>query len=549
MYRSVFSFIFLVCTLLLRVPAFAQTGYVPLNDQFSNNLTGKLYNKNFRFHTSIRPYNYREIEKVVNVDSLRSAQRRNRVFAKSWKQKVWDKLFNDDAISLYKKDFTIQANPLMNFSAGYDATHHKKTWVNTRGFEIKGTLGKGLVFYTRFYENQAVFPEYLSNYVKDNLVVPGQGRIHVLLDNTGQHYYLDGKAFDYSMADGYVAWQTGKYVSFQFGHGKNFYGDGYRSLLLSDNSTANLFFKFSLDVWHLKYQVLLNQYLDIRDSTMTGGYARKFSAIHYLSWAISKRVSLSLFDAVVWSATDNQGQYRGFDFQYLNPMIFLRPVEFSIGSPDNALVGFNMSVIVGDHNVLYGQLLLDEFNLKNVLYHRGYWTNKQAVQLGFKAYDLFKIKNLYFQTEFNNVPPYTYSEREEIINYGAYNQPLADPFGANFRESVNFLRYNYKRFYFSYELLYSIYGTDPPGKNYGGDIYKSYLNHVSDYGNYIGQGIRNRLLYQDIRASYLINPRYNLNFTLGAVFRNLQTEGVGTTNTAYIYFGIRTSLRNLYYDF
>jgi len=30
---------------------------------------------------------------------------------------------------------------------------------------------------------------------------------------------------------------------------------------------------------------------------------------------------------------------RGIDFSYINPFIFLRPVEASNGSPDNALIG------------------------------------------------------------------------------------------------------------------------------------------------------------------------------------------------------------------
>jgi hypothetical protein len=381
------------------------------------------------------------------------------------------------------------------------------------------------------------------------MVVPGQGNIQVLINNTGLHYYLNKSGFDFNNASGYIAWQASKYLDFQFGHGKNFIGDGYRSLLLSDNSSDNLFFKATLNVWHLKYMVLLNQYVDLQDTTtLPGGFARKYSAIHYLSWAVSKRVTLSLFDAVVWSAVDTAGNYRGFDVQYLDPVIFLRPVEFNLGSPDNALLGINYSVIVGKHSVFYGQVMLDEFILSKFIAGQGYWANKQGFQFGFKTFDAFHIKNLYLQSEFNYVKPYTYSEQHESINYGASNQPLADPFGANFYESVNFARYHYKRFYFQYEFLYAIYGQDPPGLNYGGDIYKSYDTYVSAYGNYVGQGIRTRLLYHNLSASFLINPTYNLNFTVGAVFRNLSTAS-SSANTHYFYIGLRTSLRNLYYDF
>lgn len=548
MNRKFVTIILSCLTLITGIPAFAQSGYVPLNDQFSTNLSSCLYSKNFRFHTSVRPYNYWDLKKVVNMDSIQAKQRMGRTFDMSWKQKAWNKIFNDNVISISRKGFSLQANPLMNFSVGHNFVDGKSTWVNTRGFEIKGTLGKHFVFYSNLYENQATFPGYVSAYVEKHLVVPGQGRVQVLLNNTGRHLYLNGHGFDFNNANGYIAWQAGKYFVFQFGHGKNFFGDGYRSLLLSDNATSNLFFKTTLNVWHLKYQVLFNQYIDLRDSTLSGGYARKYSVIHYLSWAVSKRVLLSLFDAVVWSATDNNGNYRGFDLQYLDPVIFLRSVEFSVGSPDNALLGVNFSVIAGKHSVFYGQVMLDELVLKKFLAGKGYWDNKQAFQLGFKTFDAFHVKNLYLQTEFNYVPPYTYSEQWERINYGAYNQPLADPFGANFWESVNFARYHYKRFYFQYELLYSIYGQDPPGMNYGGDIFKSYNTRVRDYGNYVGQGIRTQLLYQNLSASFLINPTYNLNFTVGAVFRNMKTPS-STDNTHYFYVGLRTSLRNLYYDF
>ena len=84
--------------------------------------------------------------------------------------------------------------------------------------------------------------------------------------------------------------------------------------------------------------------------------------------------------------------------------------------------------------------------------------------------------------------------------------------------------------------------------NYGKDIYKPYNTRVSDYGNYIGQGIETTLVYQNVSLSYLINPAYNLNFVVGYTNRNLKTE-TATQTTNYIYVGLRTSLRNLYYDF
>ncbi len=529
----------LFCMFLLQ-EGFAQRPYLPLNQEYNRSLQMALYSNNLSFHTSIRPYYFPEVQQAVRYDSIRKLLwiNKKKVPGKIWKQKAWDKLLNDDVVTFRTKYFDLLVNPLMNFSFGHDFEDGKKTWVNTRGVEAMGRIGNNVTFYTSFYENQAAFPAYVDSYIRKKHVVPGQG----IPRNFG-----DG-GFDYSNVTGYINVQAGKHFTFQLGHGRNFLGDGYRSLLLSDVSFPNVFLKMTVNVWHIKYMVLYNQYIDIRTNIPEIGYPRKYSTVHYLSWAVSKRVNLSFFDAIVWQATDTLGNYRGFDVQYLNPIIFLRPVEFSLGSPDNALLGLNLSVIAGKHNVFYGQLLIDEFTLHEVLAGTGYWANKQAFQLGFKTYDPFKIKNLYLQTEFNYVPPYTYSERIERINYGNYNQPLAHPFGANFWESVNFIKYNYKRLFFSYEFLYSIKGLDPSGMNYGGNIYKSYNTRVSNYGNYVGQGIRTRLIYQNLSASFLINPAYNLNFTMGVVFRNLKSN-ISSQNTHYFYIGLRTSLRNLYYDF
>ena len=55
-----------------------------------------------------------------------------------------------------------------------------------------------------------------------------------------------------------------------------------------------------------------------------------------------------------------------FDFEYLNPIIFLRHIEGTVGSPDNAFAGVDFKANVAHHFQFYGQLLLDEFLLKEI---------------------------------------------------------------------------------------------------------------------------------------------------------------------------------------
>ena len=102
---------------------------------------------------------------------------------------------------------------------------------------------------------------------------------------------------------------------------------------------------------------------------------------------------MSIFEAIVWQ--DNDPNYRrGFDVNYLNPVLFYRPTEFSLGSPDNALLGFAVNVRVGKHALLYSQLMFDEFLLSNVRAGEGWFGNKQGLQLGVVGHDAFKIEGL-----------------------------------------------------------------------------------------------------------------------------------------------------------
>ena len=138
--------------------------------------------------------------------------------------------------------FRLNIDPLFNFQLGIDRadTTGEKLYTNTRGFMVRGGIGNKFAFETSFYENQSTFPRYLDSYIatttklfpqpantnENYAVIPGQGRSKPFKKN----------GYDYAMASGYVSYTPNKYFNFQIGNGKNFIGDGYRSLLLSDNA-------------------------------------------------------------------------------------------------------------------------------------------------------------------------------------------------------------------------------------------------------------------------------------------------------------------------
>jgi hypothetical protein len=280
---------------------------------------------------------------------------------------------------------------------------------------------------------------------------------------------------------------------------------------------------------------------------LTANFYTKYSSFHYVTWNISKRLTLSLFEAITYDG--DSGKYvRSFDPDYLNPILFYQPVNFNIGDPDKSNLGLGGKIKVAKKEQLYGQIIIDEFQLHNVIHHTGWWANKQGVQAGFKAFDLFGLKNFSFQTEINYVRPYTYTARDPLQNYSNFNQPLADPEGANFIESASFLTWYKHNLIIQGSLIAYHFGADNDTSDNGENIFINYNRHPNNYGNYVGQGISVYLGIAGIRASYIISPKMNLKAEFGAYERLEKIAGV-TTSEPYFTIGVETSLGNLYNDF
>lgn len=524
-----------LCSLLTFSLAVSQPYITPLSNDFEGRVDPFLNRIGSEAHTSVKPFLIADVLDEVNIDSLDHTLNRTESVHTTL---VGRKLFREHLLEVKTNDYRLNFDFLPDWQLGKDRSAGKLLWLNTRGFYLDGHIGNTFSFRSEFYENQGVLPGYLDTFAKTQMVVPGQGFVHTFM-NPG---------LDYAYASGLISYQPSRYFNFQFGHGKNFIGDGYRSMLLSDVAFNYPFLKMTTDIWKFRYINLYAQFQDLRAPQFAYdlGYRKKYGTFHYLSWNLSKRFSLGLFEALIWQAADSSG-YRGFDVNYLNPIIFLRPVEFSVGSPDNALLGLNTSFKIAKHSIFYGQFLLDEFKAKEIFNKRGWWANKYAWQFGFRSFEVFNMKNLNVLAEFNAAMPYTYSQRTTLLNYGHYNEALAHPLGANFREIISIFNYRLHRFSFRFQANYAQYGSDSAG-NVGKDIYKSYFTRDKDYGNSLGQGIKTDFYYLDFRAAYLFNPKTNLRVEAGIVNRKEVKAGKENA-TMYFVFGLRSSFRNFYYDF
>lgn len=188
--------------------------------------------------------------------------------------------------------------------------------------------------------------------------------------------------------------------------------------------------------------------------------------------------------------------------------------------------------------------MVDELRTDQIFSGRGWWGNKIGYQLGFKKFDLFSVDNLDLQLELNSARPYTYAHRADDVtkrpatSYSHFNQPLAHPYGANFREFIFQLKYHAnEKLSFSGLLLNSNYGD---GINVGRDILENYENRISDFGNSTGQGIANDITALHLNASWQFFPNYFVDFTY--INRNQTTQDANSTKTNYWGFGLRANI-------
>ncbi|SIO49008.1 hypothetical protein [Chitinophaga niabensis] len=478
------------------------------------------------YHSSMRDY-IKERTFQLPVDSSRK---------RSW---VHRKLFQEHLLEYNKEDYSFYASFLPDMLIG-NSSLNKTIWLNTRGVMAGGRLGKNFTFRMELYENQGKFPEYLKQYTYQQDIIPGQGHVK---------FNSQATVFDYAYTSALLSYTPSKFINLQLGYDRNFIGDGYRSMLLSDNAFNYPFLKVTAGAGRLKYTVMWAQFMDLKQPRFSNdnGFRKKWGVFHYLDWNATNKLSIGLFENIVWQDADSTGK-RGFDVNYLIPLAFLRPVEYAAGSPDNALLGLNLKYAFTPNSTAYGQFSLDEFKLKEMTSGKGWWGNKFGWQLGFRSNNIFKVPELNVLTEVNGARPFTYSERSSLLSYSHYNQPLAHPLGANFVEWMNIADYRYKRWFLRGQIQLAQYGLDSTGTNFGKDIFKSYETRTYEYGNKIGQGLKTNLLYMQGTVAFLLNPKYNLRLEVSVAGRQEKND-VFKNKELIFQVGVRSTFRQLYYDF
>jgi hypothetical protein len=310
-----------------------------------------------------------------------------------------------------------------------------------------------------------------------------------------------------------ISYTPNEIFNFQGGLDKNFIGEGSRSLFLSDYGKAYPFGMIRTKFWRLEYSMI---YQFFKEETPKG-WLNKNGATHYISFNVTKWLNVGVFETVVFLPKDTMLN-RGYDAEYLNPSVFFRPQEYSMGSSDNVLLGASFSAKHKSH-MLYGQFILDEFFLAEIKAKSGWWANKYGGQVGIKG----RIKKqgipLFYRIEYNVLRPYTYAHLNSGQNYGNLGTVLAHPLGANFMEILGEVKAQKGKWNAKLFASYFLLGLDKAGFSYGGNIYQAYTNRPYDYGHFIGQGKGNNGVRALLQVGYCLHPSTNLNAFIENQFR------------------------------
>jgi hypothetical protein len=276
-----FRFCYIFFLLIISSTAFSQSPYVPYNQDYYH-LLDRLETKYGRhtkgFHLGVKTVGRKEIVQFTDsllVDEgtdLSEVDLENIQYLRndSWEyandkesdsdKPLWDTFYKKKSVGFYyqNEDVDIQINPILQLGIGYQQNGSNSTlWQNTRGIEIRGMLGKKVGFYTNLTENQVLVADYVRNYVDfynqndpnranfelNRPAYPGEGFV--------KYFKKDPFTMDFFTARGYISFNPIKSINLQFGHDKTFIGDGFRSLMLSENAAPSLFLKATVNLGRL----------------------------------------------------------------------------------------------------------------------------------------------------------------------------------------------------------------------------------------------------------------------------------------------------------
>lgn len=452
---------------------------------------------------------------------------------------VMRKLFSEHFIQQSGKDFFFAADPLLNLSIGQEQLQNSTDYLfqNTRGAQAFGQIKDKFSFYTAFYENQArfvdyqnayfvdrgeLYPDNLGAYASQNAVVPGGGRTKPFKTN----------GYDYSSAVSYIRFTPIDKLAVQFGNAPRFYGWGYRSMLLSDNSYNYTNLTIDWEIFKgLNYTFMRGKQLNLTRKVYTdlveAPYERKGIGVHYLSFQPVPSVVIGLFESTVY-LRDEATSSQSVNPHFYNPIIGVNTVANGAENGDTKnIFGVNIAWQFHAQHMLYAQAVSDDITKK-----------EYGLQLGYRTGNPFNIDNLHLQLEANIATSNLYAANNERMAYTHFNLPLAHTLGNGFTEIIGRASYQWKGVFIDGKVVY--YAADQPIDN---------KTRLFESKQFISLKNETRVMNTNIEVGYEINPATQLRVFVNVNYRTSASELGDDLNYGAVSIGIRSALTNQYFDF
>jgi len=441
-------------------------------------------------------------------------------------------VYQREPIQLIKDNGAVWVSPILDIQMGAErGDTNMRQYLNVRGLRIEGSMKNKVFFSGSFYENQAILPYYLQQYVTNrgefypngadstyrqvNAVIPGSARTKPFKTN----------GFDYAYATGIVQWQVFKNLSVSAGNNPIFIGSGYRSVIYSDNSLPTMNFRVNYSLgkkWN--FQLIRMQGLNmLRVPYSSNGealYERKALSLGAIYFQPTEHLRIGLIEGGTWTRGDSI-QKQAVEGGFYIPLPGAATIQEGINGKSYAYLALDFNWRIWKL-LLYGQ------------YGRNPYTKYSDVgQIGVRYWP-FKSHNYLVHIEYNHTSMNAYKAANPRIHYSNFNLPIGHPMGAGTDEVILRLRAEWNHLYVSSSTNYYINQSD----NY------RQLLPVYEFIPWRNQHV----LYQNLELGYSFNHIYGLE-VFGSVKLRMLDHYYYDKQSYWFNVGIRTALNNHYFDF
>tara|TARA_B100000508_G_scaffold140085_1_gene139954 strand:+ start:45471 stop:47033 length:1563 start_codon:yes stop_codon:yes gene_type:complete len=448
------------------------------------------------------------------------------------------KLFQEHFVQKDYNHFFLAVDPIVNIAGGDERLQNNDEFLfrNTRGAQAMGQLGKKFTFYTAFFENQARFVDYRTNYFESRGEQRFNGVEYVssnaVIPNGGRTKPFKTSGFDYASSVSYLEFKPIESLTLHLGNDPSFIGWGHRSMLLSDNSFnfTHLRLKWQILPW-LDYTVLRGKQLNLLRKRITDlvepPFERKGIGIHYLTVKPIESLSIGLFESSIYLRDEALSDNRVSGYFY-QPMIGLNT---AIIGPENGEVrnffGLNLGWRFLSNHMTYAQVISGDLS-----------SDQYGLQIGYRGNNLFGIKNLNVQAEFNKATDRLYAARNRRMAYTHFNLPLAHTLGNGFDEALFKIGYRWKGIYLNVSHIY-----------YSANEMMQFKTALFGSKSDFVQNTPEVVHLSSVEIGYLMNPKTRLTVFAEATYRQSTSDLNGNINHGLIFLGLRSDLFNSYTDF